>query len=248
MDSVLVFSGLDPCGGAGIVADVETINQFGLTPLSIITNLTVQSTVSVKSLNEVDSDLIIQQFNHLQEDVDFAVVKIGLLSSVEQIKVIAQLVKNKTIILDPIIKSSSDFDFLDKPLIAALVRKLLPITKIITPNLTELRALAGEQNEQKAVQKLNCNWVLVTRTDISDFEIEHRLYQNAKLMKTYTYEKLSGDYHGSGCTLASAVAALVAQDLTIQDACQQALDYTYQTLLNAKSVGSMQYHLNRQTS
>ena len=91
LDSVLVLSGLDPCGGAGISADIETINQFGVTSLPIVTTLTVQNTQSVKSTQAVDIEIITEQFNHLKEDIDFSVVKIGLLSSKFQIQTIASL-------------------------------------------------------------------------------------------------------------------------------------------------------------
>ncbi|BBB23080.1 bifunctional thiamine biosynthesis ThiD [Abyssogena phaseoliformis symbiont OG214] len=246
-NAVLVLSGLDPCGGAGLVADIESINQFGVTPLVITTNLTVQNTASVESLVEVDCDFLIKQFKHLQADVDFEVVKIGLLSSIKQIKTIAKLAKNKTIILDPIVKSSSDYDFLDSALIDALKQQLLPLAKVITPNLAELQILADEQNEQKAIKKLFCNWILLTKTDVSDDVIEHRLYHHETLVQTFIYQKLPGSYHGSGCTLSSVISALIASDLGVEIACKRALDYTYQTLLNAKSIGKMQYHPNRQS-
>jgi len=115
-DSVLVLSGLDPCGGAGIVADIETINQFGVTPLPIITTLTVQNTESVKSTQEVDSKLIAEQFNHLKTDVTFSVAKIGLLSSKKQIEVLTNLLSecdDVTIVLDPIVKSTAKDKLLD---------------------------------------------------------------------------------------------------------------------------------------
>jgi len=115
-DSVLVLSGLDPCGGAGIAADIETINQFGVTPLPIITTLTVQNTQSVKSTQEVDSKLIAEQFNHLKTDVTFSVAKIGLLSSKKQIEVLTNLLSecdDVTIVLDPIVKSTAKDKLLD---------------------------------------------------------------------------------------------------------------------------------------
>ncbi len=244
-DSVLVLSGLDPCGGAGISADIETINQFGLNALPIVTTMTVQNTCSVTQIEPVDSDLIARQFHHLQADIDFNVVKIGLTCSSEQIKNIANLVQGKTIVLDPIIKAGTQDVLLQEKAIDALKQDLLPWVKILTPNVAELHALSGEKDEQKAIEKLSCEWVLVTTTDVSDAVIEHRLYHKAQLVKSYTYDKLSGVYHGSGCTLASSIAALITQGLSMQDVCQRALDYTYQTLLNAKSIGKMQLHPNR---
>ncbi|SMM99248.1 Hydroxymethylpyrimidine phosphate kinase ThiD [uncultured Candidatus Thioglobus sp.] len=249
--SVLVLSGLDPCGGAGISADIETLNQFGVTALPIITALTVQNTHSVKEVQAVDAELIAKQFTHLQDDIDIQTVKIGLLVSNKQIERIAELLRkidertSLTVILDPIIKSSSEDVLLSSDTVQMLKQVLLPLVTVLTPNSAELSALSAEKNEQQQVASLPCEWVLVTTTDISDVQIQHRLYQNGKLIKSYNYKKLSGDYHGSGCTLASGIAALLAQGLTPSIACEKALDYTYQTLLNAKSIGKMQQHPNR---
>ena len=245
MRSVLVLSGLDPCGGAGISADIETISQFGLTPLPIVTTMTVQNTCSVAHIQPVDFELIAKQFHHLQADIDFNIVKIGLTCSSEQIKTITELVKDKVIVLDPIVKSSTEDVLLQDEAVQTLKQELLPLVKIITPNMAELHSLSGEKDGQKAIKKLKCEWVLLTTTDASDSIIEHRLYHNAELVENYTYDKLSGTYHGSGCTLSSAIAALITQGLSMKDACQRALDYTYQTLLNAKSIGKMQFHPNR---
>ncbi|MBT6327545.1 MAG: hydroxymethylpyrimidine/phosphomethylpyrimidine kinase [Candidatus Thioglobus sp.] len=248
-DSVLVLSGLDPCGGAGIAADIETINQFGVTPLPIITTLTVQNTESVKSTQEVDSKLIAEQFNHLKTDVTFSVAKIGLLSSKKQIEVLTNLLSecdDVTIVLDPIVKSTAKDKLLDSQTLEVLKTKLLPLVDVITPNVDELQALSPNKNEQQAVESLPCEWVLLTTTDSSNDEIEHRLYHHAELLERYTYTKLPGDYHGSGCTLASSIAGLLALGVETRIACKRALDYTYQTLLNAKSIGKMQHHPNRQ--
>lgn len=246
-DNILVLSGLDPSAGAGIVADIETINQFSLTPLSIITTLTVQNTSSVKSFQAVDAGLITEQFEHLQADMDFSVVKIGLLSSIEQIKAIARLTFDKTIVLDPIIKSGAGDGLLPADLVAVLVAKLLPIAKIITPNMAELQTLANETCEQKAVEKLDCEWILLTTTDSCEGEIQHRLYHFSKCVKRFNYAKLPFNYHGSGCTLSSAISAFLVLGIEMEDACKKALDYTYETLLKAKKVGKIQYHPNRQS-
>jgi len=249
LDSVLVLSGLDPCGGAGISADIETINQFGVTPLPIVTTLTVQNTQSVKSTQAVDIELITEQFNHLKEDIDFSVVKIGLLSSKFQIQTIASLLKTcevPIVVLDPIVSSSSDQQLLDKQALKSLKQDLLPMVTVLTPNVAELNALSSIDDEQQAIESLPCEWVLLTTTDTSKDEIEHRLYHHAQCVECFTYVKLPGDYHGSGCTLSSAISALLALGIDVNIACKRALDYTYQSLLNAKSIGKIQYHPNRE--
>ena len=247
-DTVLLFSGLDPSGAAGVSADIETINQFGVTPLPIITTLTAQNTQRVLSLEPTKNSLLELQFKLIDEDIDFNTVKIGLLGSSAQVKTISKFLCDRhgiNIILDPIISASTDDMLSTSEMISSMKKELIPLCLILTPNLAELNALAPALNEKLAVSSLNCPWVLVTTSDSSEVQVEHRLYHNSNLIRKFTYKKLPGQYHGSGCTLSSAIAALVAKNIPIEDACKKALDYTYQSLLSAKKVGKMQYHPNR---
>jgi len=247
-DSVLLFSGLDPSGAAGVSADIETINQFGVTPLPIITSLTAQNTQRVLSLEPTKSSLLELQFKLIDEDISFNTVKIGLLGSPYQVKVISKLLRDRrgvNIVLDPIISSSTEHVLSSNEMIDAIKKELIPLCLILTPNLAELNALAPGLNEESAISSLNCPWVLLTTSDSSEIQVEHRLYHDSNLIRKFTYKKLAGQYHGSGCTLSSAIAALVALDVPVEDACEKALDYTYQSLLSAKKVGKMQYHPNR---
>ena len=247
-DSVLLFSGLDPSGAAGVSADIETINQFGVTPLPIITTLTAQNTQRVLSLEPTKSSLLELQFKLIDEDISFNTVKIGLLGSPYQVKVISKLLRDRrgvNIILDPIISSSTEHILSSNEIIGAMKKELIPLCLILTPNLAELNALAPGLDEESAISSVNCPWVLLTTSDSSEIQVEHRLYHDSNLIRKFTYKKLAGQYHGSGCTLSSAIAALVALDVPVEDACEKALDYTYQSLLSAKKVGKMQYHPNR---
>ena len=247
-DTVLLFSGLDPSGAAGVTADIETINQFGVTPLPIITTLTAQNTQQVLSLEATKNSLLELQFKLINEDIEFNTVKIGLLGSLTQVKIISKLLRDKSgvnIVLDPVISASTDDVLSTNEMIDVMKKELIPLCLILTPNLAELNALAPGLGEKSAVSSLECPWVLVTTSDSSEIEIEHRLYHNSNLIRKFTYKKLAGQYHGSGCTLSSAIAALVALDVPVEDACEKALDYTYQSLLSAKKVGKMQYHPNR---
>ncbi|WP_428087917.1 bifunctional hydroxymethylpyrimidine kinase/phosphomethylpyrimidine kinase [Candidatus Thioglobus sp.] len=248
LDRVLVLSGLDPCGGAGIAADIESINQFGVTPLPIVTTLTAQNTQTVGAIQTVDAQLIQKQLEMLADDIQIKVVKIGLLSSVEQIQVIANwLNEQHWVVLDPIIKASTADELLTQTSIHTLKKVLLPKVNLLTPNAAELERLAPGLTEQEAVESLPCEWVLLTTTDISDKMIEHRLYHQGCLFERFSYHKLPGKYHGSGCTLSSAISALIASELDVGAAVKRGLDYTYQTLLSAKQIGKMQYHPNRTT-
>lgn len=250
-DSVLVFSGLDPSGAAGIAADIETINQFGLTPLPIITLLTAQNTQKVESLEVTKNDLLEHQFKLIDEDIHFNTVKIGLLGSSSQIIAISNLIKNRkqlNIVLDPILISGTNENLSSIEIMEAMKAHLFPLCLVLTPNLEELNALAPGLDEQAAVASLNCPWILVTTSDSSEAEIEHRLYHEAKLIQKFIYDKLPHKFHGSGCTLSSAISALIASGDDVDVACNKALQYTYQCLLNAKKLGKMQFHPNRTSS
>jgi len=181
-DTVLLFSGLDPSGAAGIVADIETINQFGITSLPIITTLTVQNSQEVKHVEVTSQTLIEAQFQALTEDIAFQTVKIGLLGSLGQIKTIIKLLNTRpelSIILDPVITSGNNETFLDEDAINVMRNELIPLVTILTPNLTELNRLAPGLDEQSAVSSLDCPWILVTTADSSEVEIEHRLYHHS---------------------------------------------------------------------
>jgi len=247
-DSVLLFSGLDPSGAAGVSADIETINQFGVTPLPIITTLTAQNTQRVLSLEPTQNSLLELQFKLIDEDISFNTVKIGLLGSSSQVKTISKLLCERhrvNIVLDPIISSSTEHILSSNEMIDAMKKELIPLCLILTPNVAELNALAPGLDEKSAISSLNCPWVLLTTSDTSEIQVEHRLYHDSNLIRKFTYKKLPDQYHGSGCTLSSAIAAQVAKNIPIEDACKKALDYTYQSLLSAKKVGKMQYHPNR---
>ncbi|MDC0197233.1 hydroxymethylpyrimidine/phosphomethylpyrimidine kinase [Candidatus Thioglobus sp.] len=247
-DSVLLFSGLDPSGAAGISADIETLKQFGLVALPIVTSLTAQNTQKVDSIDAIKDSLLVKQFNLIVEDILFNTVKIGLLASASQIKTIARLINEQNIsnvVVDPILISGTQENLSSNKMIEAMKNYLFPISKLITPNLQELSLLAPGLSEQEAVKSLNCSWVLVTTSDSSENEIEHRLYNKSKLIRGFRYKKLPNKFHGSGCTLSSAISALLSKGIGVEDACNQGLSYTYQCLLTAKKLGKMQYHPNR---
>ena len=244
-DSVLLFSGLDPSGAAGISADIETINQFGLSTHPIITTLTAQNTQRVESIEVVKDSLLEQQFNLIVEDILFNTVKIGLLGSESQIKTISRLISKinpVNVIVDPILISGTQDNLSSIKMIEAMKNYLFPKSFLLTPNLEELTLLAPGLTEQEAVKSLNCTWTLVTTSDSSKIDIEHRLYNKSTLVRKFKYKKIVGKFHGSGCTLTSAISALLVKGVDIEEACGQGLAYTYQCLLNAKKLGKMQYH------
>jgi hydroxymethylpyrimidine/phosphomethylpyrimidine kinase len=143
--AVLTLAGSDPSGGAGIQADILTLASLGCHPLSVITAITVQDTVGVDDFMVLDADMVNDQARFLLEDIPVLVFKIGMLGSVENVAVVAQLIADYPdvpVVLDPVLRSGGGHELADDDLIAAMRDLLIPQVSIITPNSMEARRLA----------------------------------------------------------------------------------------------------------
>ncbi len=242
MKKVLVLAGLDPTAGAGVVADILTINNLAAYPLPIITTLSAQNTQKVTTIISINNDIIKQQFDAIYADTSIDIIKIGLIdnNNKEAIKYIISKAKCR-VVLDPVLTSSTNYNFNNM----TIIKKLLKSVYLLTPNALELQRLSDEKDEKSSVKKLNLPYILITKTDSSDKTITHKLYKNSELIKTFNYKKLPHNYHGSGCVLSAALSVMLINHNTI-DACKLAFDYTYQSLLNAKKIGKMQLSPNHQ--
>ncbi|MDA0189218.1 MAG: hydroxymethylpyrimidine/phosphomethylpyrimidine kinase [Proteobacteria bacterium] len=237
---VLSFAASDPSGGAGIQADLLTLSSMGCHPLSVITALTVQDTAGVEAILPIDAEWIEDQARALLEDMPVAAFKIGLPGSVENIAVIAEILSDYPdipLVLDPVLASGRGDDLTDDEMIAALRELLLPQTTILTPNSLEARRLADDEENEPALDDcarrligLGCEYVLVTGTHENTAQVVNTLYGESGLVRCDSWERLPGSYHGSGCTLASAIAANLANGLSVTEAVRDAQDYTWQSL------------------
>ncbi len=248
--AVLTFAGLDPSGGAGLQADIETIAALGGTALPIMTANTIQNTQSFLESQAVDPLWLKRQTQHLLKDITPNAIKIGLLSSIETINIIHKIITDDLpndipIVLDPVLRSGSGIDLSNDDLILAIKEKLLPLTTIITPNNHEARTLTGCDSLDEAATKLikaGCRFVLITGADEAEEQTENRLYGQNGLLEVYNFEKLPDTYHGSGCTLSSAIAVLLANGLNHRAAIEQAQVYTWETLKAGHRIGQNQKH------
>ncbi len=246
--TVLVFAGHDPTGGAGIQADIETTAALGGHCCPIITTQTIQNTESLIETQAINPDWIKRQTDHLLKDISPNAIKIGLLSSTETVEAIVEcLIENNLtdlpIVLDPVLRSGSGTDLSNDNLVATIKDKLLPLTTIITPNNHEARTLSALNPLDKAAKKLikqGCRFVLITGADEADQIVKNRLYGQNGLIEIYSFEKLPGTFHGSGCTLSSAIATLLAEGLNIRTAIEQAQTYTWNSLKAGYHVGQKQ--------
>ena len=253
--AVMTFAATDPSSGAGLQADVLTLASIGCHPLSVVTALTVQDTLGVDNVMVFDADWVNEQARTILEDMQVSAFKLGMLGSVENIAVIAEIMADypdTPLLIDPILSSGRGDELANDEMQAALMDLLFPQATLITPNSLEARRLAfSDESEEfentsldESAQRLidmGCEYVLITGTHERTQDVVNTLYGENGMIRAYTWERLPGSYHGSGCTLTSAIAACIAHGLTMEEAVAEAQEYTWQTLKNAFRPGMGQY-------
>jgi hydroxymethylpyrimidine/phosphomethylpyrimidine kinase len=251
---VLVFAASDPSGGAGLQADIMTLSSMGCHPLSVITAVTIQDTTGVDDVSAIDAEWVADQARCVLEDMPVAAFKIGILGSLETIAAIAEVVSDYPeipLVLDPVLASGRGDELASEEMVGAIRELLVPQTTIITPNSLEARRLAmNDSNEDddpdlaECARRLiasGCEYVLVTGTHENTPQVVNTLYGQEGVLRSDSWQRLPGSYHGSGCTLASAIAATIANGLGIADAVKDAQEYTWQTLKAAFRPGMGQH-------
>jgi hydroxymethylpyrimidine/phosphomethylpyrimidine kinase len=240
---VLTFAASDPSCGAGMQADILTIASMGCHPLSVVTGITVQDTSGVEDIQAVDADLVVDQARTVLEDMPVAAFKIGLLGSVDNIAAIAEVISDYPdipLVFDPVLASGRGDELASEDMLDALRELLLPQTTILTPNSMEARRLVlDEDNEAddpslsecaKRILRMGCEYVLITGTHEHTPKVVNTLYGERGQVRSDSWPRLPGIYHGSGCTLASAIAALLANGLSMEEAVREAQEYTWEAL------------------
>ena len=240
---VLCFSGLDPSGGAGLQADIESIGQAGAHAAVACTAITVQSSQTVFGFDSVSADLLTAQARAVLGDLPVKAIKSGMLGTTDNIDALAQLFATHTIkqgtpfVLDPVLVANSGGSLGDKDTLVQAFGKLLPYATLITPNTHELRALSGEDDLHIGAKKLCANGVKAVLVKTShDFEvgdIEQFLYVGGDMVYKSTLPRLEGEFHGSGCSLASHIAGRLAMGDDLITAVQRADAWIMQVLKNA---------------
>ncbi len=249
---VLSFSGNDPTGGAGIAADIETLASMGCHCAPVITALTVQDSVNMSRFDAVDMDLLIEQARAVLEDMPVSCFKIGMIGSEEAAVAIHTILMDYPgipVVLDPILRAGGGTQIADEELVEAMVELLFPLTTVLTPNSLEARRLAHEADTLDAcaheLLDMGCEYVLLTGTHETTPEVVNTLYGNNRLMEKFSWGRLAESYHGSGCTLASAIAGMLAHGVDPFTAIHDAQDFTWQSLKNGYRLGMGQHMPNR---
>ena len=250
---VLSFAASDSTGGAGIQADILTLASMGCHPLSVITAVTVQDTAGVDDIMALDPDWVADQARAVLEDMPVHVFKIGLLGSVEVIAAIAEVISdypNIPLVLDPVLASGRGDELANEEMVSAMRELLLPHSTIITPNSLEARRLVQDDEDDDArdlsqcasqLLHMGCEYVLITGTHENTSRVVNNLYGTSGVVRTDAWDRLTGSFHGSGCTLASAIAAALANGLPISEGVYEAQEYTWQSLKAGFRPGMGQY-------
>lgn len=248
---VLAIGGHDPSGGAGLQADIEAIAAHGCQALTLVTALTTQNTRGVRRVLPQPAEQLWEQFHLLREDSPLAAIKLGLLGSADLVEALAEVLDacpQVPVVLDPVLGSGTGTPFADEALRAALLERLVPRCGLLTPNAPEARALSGERDLAESAAFLirhGAGAVLITGTHEPGARVLHQLYTRDGRVIASDWERLPGDYHGSGCTLASACAARLALGQSLPEAVAGALDYTWHSLRHALVTGHCQYTPDR---
>ncbi|MCP4042871.1 MAG: hydroxymethylpyrimidine/phosphomethylpyrimidine kinase [Gammaproteobacteria bacterium] len=253
--TVICFSGLDPTGGAGLQADIEAIASMGCHAAPLATAITVQDTHGVMECTPVDADILTRQAQLIFSDIPIAACKIGLVAGIETVHAIHDFLADHAdlpIVLDPVLASGRG-----DPLTTGTIREqlrslLLPLATIVTPNSLEAMALVPQARDldgaAKGLMESGSEYVLITGTHESTDQVTNTLYGHQRRLDSSHWDRLPHSYHGSGCTLASAIAGLLAGGREPVSAVRQAQEYTWQTLAHSYRIGSGQPIPNRHYS
>lgn len=247
---VLALSGHDPSGAAGAQADIETLANADCHCVSVLTCLTTQNTARFESLEAPSPARFRERLTLLTEDIPINACKIGLLGSPALVDVITDYLESASlpVVLDPILRTGAGDDLAQPGLTQALTEKLFPHAAIVTPNRAEALALTGLADAAATPQALldfGCEAALVTGADETGTEVINAYRDRAGAVAEYRWEKLPGQFHGSGCTLSACIAGRLAQGDSLKTAVETAQSYTWQTLKRAQRLGRAQSHPGR---
>lgn len=240
---ILCLSGHDPTGGAGIQADIETIAALDGHALTVITAYTVQDTANVVRVTAPDPSLFKAQIETLLADGPIQAVKIGLLGSAGQIPEIVKRVRRLKVpvVLDPVLRAGGGVTLVSRKLPEALIAQLLPHVEVLTPNAAEARLLVPQAETLEAcgteLLRRGAKHVLITGGDEPGETVVNLWCRPGRAPRRFVWPRLPGRFHGAGCTLAAAIAVLLARGYSLNTALQDAQTYAHESLKRARSIG-----------
>ncbi|HVF92235.1 MAG TPA: bifunctional hydroxymethylpyrimidine kinase/phosphomethylpyrimidine kinase [Blastocatellia bacterium] len=252
---ILVIAGFDPSGGAGILADTKTIGAFGCYGAVAITSLTLQNTQGVFGAYNQTAEAVLGQLRPLFDDFDVSAVKTGMLPSLEVIRAVAETISSKAIphvVVDPVVRSTSGFDLIDDVALRELIRSLFPLASVVTPNVAEVERITGirikgrddMEKAGRSILDLGPPAVLVKGGDMTSDTATDLLVDSEGAIPFVSERVFSRNTHGTGCTLASALACLLARGKTLREAVPIAKRYLVDAIRTAPGLGKGHGPLN----
>lgn len=232
---VLCLSGHDPVGGAGVQADIETLAALGCHAATVITALTVQDSANVLGILPQKPDNFRRQAEAVLADMPVAAIKIGLIGTAALAEAIAQLIAcqpDVPVVLDPVLAAGGGMALADEKLLQAIRQYLLPLATVLTPNSLEARRLAGLNTLEDCARwclDKGCRHVLITGSHENRPDVVNTHYSPMQ-QESFRWQRLPHEYHGSGCTLAAAVAGYLARGQAVSTAIREAQRFTWQAL------------------
>jgi len=234
--NVLAIAGLDPSGGAGILADVKTFSALGTYGTAVLTAVTAQSTQGVTAVRQLDPELVTAQLETLLDDVRIDAVKIGMVGSAEVVQAVAAVLRRHRpphVVLDPVMVAKSGDRLLDLAAVNALRTELLPLCDLVTPNLPEAADLLGEPEARDEVTMHDqlerlialAPGVLLKGGHLDGEESIDLLAVDGGRSRLHAPRVRTQNTHGTGCTLSSAIAALRPRSASWRESVQEAKDY-----------------------
>ena len=248
MKNLLTIAGSDSSGGAGIQADLKTFAALGTYGMSVITAVTAQNTCGVTMVQNIDLKVVEAQITAVFDDIRVDAVKKGMLSDKEIIKIIAQKLRfyqPPIIVVDPVMVSKSGFQLLAPDACETLIKELLPLATLVTPNLPEATVIVGYEVSNK-------DDMLKAAKDIITLGAKNVLMKGGHLQESaddllydgreatwFTGERINTkNTHGTGCTLSSALAANLALGLSLPESVRKSKEYITIAINNALNIGS----------
>ncbi|KIU26728.1 phosphomethylpyrimidine kinase [Sphingomonas melonis] len=232
---VLIIAGSDSGGGAGIQADIKTVTMLGGHAMTAITAITAQNTLGVQAVHPVPVDMVVAQMTSVLDDLGVDAVKIGMIGSAATVHAVADVLEtlDVPIVFDPVMIATSGSVLADADTIAAFER-LMVIASVVTPNIPELAALGGEA----AVLAHGCHVVAKGGHGDGASVTDRLLSPGGEIRRLIGKRFDTDDTHGTGCTLASALAAGLASGLGIEDAFVQAVRFVRIAMMHAPGLGA----------
>lgn len=254
MEKILTIAGSDCSGGAGIQADLKTIMANGAYGMSVIVALTAQNTMGVTGIHNVPRDFVEEQLDRVFEDIYPDAIKIGMVSEESIIKGIKDKLQEygaKNIVVDPVMVSTSGSSLMEDSARTALIEELLPLAKVITPNMAEAEVLSGikidgKSDMEEAAKKISSfldGHILIKGGHLKDSADDLLYYKGqVKWLKGRRFE--NPNTHGTGCTLSSAIAVNLGKGMEVEEAIVQAKEYISGAIMDNFNLGKGRGPLN----